>query len=70
MGEEVAEYKDLWPKLVLRQVKTDANQKYVGKTLAEIAKERGVTPVEAMIDLSVEDTKLFDTNAGSAWTMR
>lgn len=52
---EVADYKDLWPRLVLRQAKTDANQKYVGQTLAEIAKDRGVTPVEAMIDISVEE---------------
>ncbi len=52
---EVADLKDLWPRLVLRQVKTETNQKYVGQTLAEIAKERGVTPVEAMIDLSVEE---------------
>ena len=52
---EVAELKDLWAGLVLRQVKTDANQKYVGKTLGEIAGDRGVTPVEAMIDISVEE---------------
>ena len=52
---EVGDYKDLWPRLILRQVKTDANQKYVGQTLAEIARDRGVTPVEAMIDLSVEE---------------
>ena len=52
---EVAELKDLWAGLVLRQVKTDANQKYVGKTLGEIARDRGVTPVEAMIDISVEE---------------
>lgn len=53
--EEAQGYKDLWPILVLRQVKTDANQKYVGKTLGEIAKMRGTTPVEAMIDLSLEE---------------
>jgi len=52
---EVADFKDLWPRLILRQVKTEANQKYVGKTLAEIAAARGVTPVEAMIDISVEE---------------
>ncbi|MEQ9317243.1 MAG: amidohydrolase family protein [Henriciella sp.] len=52
---EVADFKDLWPRLILRQVKTKANQKLVGKTLAEIAKARGVTPVEAMIDISVEE---------------
>ncbi len=52
---EAADYKDLWPTLVLRQVKTDANQKYVGKNLGEIAEMRGTTPVEAMIDLSLEE---------------
>lgn len=45
----------LWPRLVLRQVKTKANKKYVGKTLAEIGKLRGVTPVDAMIDISLEE---------------
>ncbi len=45
----------LWPRLVLRQVKTDANQQFVGKTLAEIAELRQTTPVDAMIDLSLEE---------------
>lgn len=45
----------LWPRLKLRHVKTDANQAYVGKTLAEIGAARGVTPLEAMIDLSLEE---------------
>lgn len=45
----------LWPKLVLRQVKTEVNQIYVGKTLGEIAELRGVTPVDAMIDISLEE---------------
>lgn len=48
-------YEPLWPSLVLRQVQTDANQKYVGKNLGEIAELRGTTPVEAMIDLSLEE---------------
>lgn len=52
---EVSDFKDLWPRLILRHVKTKANQKLVGKTLAEIAEARGVTPVEAMIDISVEE---------------
>jgi N-acyl-D-aspartate/D-glutamate deacylase len=52
---EVSDFKDLWPRLILRHAKTKANQKLVGKTLAEIAGLRGVTPVEAMIDISVEE---------------
>ncbi len=53
--QEAAPLQQLWPTLILRQVKTDANQKYVGRTLGEIAKLRGTTPVEAMIDLSIEE---------------
>jgi N-acyl-D-aspartate/D-glutamate deacylase len=45
----------LWPRLILRQVKSEANQAFVGKTLAEIADLRGVSPVDAMIDLSIEE---------------
>jgi N-acyl-D-aspartate/D-glutamate deacylase len=53
--EEAKPYEDLWPVLVLRQVKTEANKQYVGKTLGEIAQMRDTTPVEAMIDLSLEE---------------
>jgi len=52
---EAAALDALWPRLVLRQVATDANQALVGKTLAEIAELRQTTPVEAMIDLSLEE---------------
>ena len=52
---EAAPLEGLWPTLVLRHVETDANQKYVGKTLKEIAELRNTTPVEAMMDLSVEE---------------
>lgn len=45
----------LWSMLVLRQVKTAANQQYVGKTLTEIAQLRGTDPLNAMIDLSLEE---------------
>ncbi len=45
----------LWEHLVLRQVSSEGNQQYVGKTLGEIAKERGTPVVETMIDLSVEE---------------
>ncbi|MEQ9505776.1 MAG: amidohydrolase family protein [Hyphomonas sp.] len=52
---EAAVYTGLWPTLRLRQVQTDANQKYVGMTVGEIADARGVSPIDAMIDLSVEE---------------
>jgi len=45
----------LWPRLKLRQVNTDANQALVGKTLGEIAEIRGCSPVDAMIDVSIEE---------------
>lgn len=48
-------YEPLWPNLILRQVQTEANQQYVGKNLGEIAQLRGTTPVEAMIDISIEE---------------
>lgn len=46
---------DLWASLRLRHVASEANQPLVGKTLAEIGALRGVSPLEAMIDLSVEE---------------
>ena len=52
---EAAALEGLWPQLVLRQVKSDANQSLVGKTLGEIAELRQTTPVEAMIELSLEE---------------
>ena len=52
---EAAALDALWPRLVLRQVATDANQSLVGKTLGEIAELRQTTPVEAMIELSLEE---------------
>ena len=45
----------LWAILRLRHVGSEANQKYVGKTLAEIGEMRGVSPLDAMIDLSIEE---------------
>jgi len=45
----------LWDMLVLRQVDTEANQQYVGKTLADIAATRGQGTIETMIELSLEE---------------
>jgi N-acyl-D-aspartate/D-glutamate deacylase len=52
---EAGVYTALWPTLRLRQVQTVGNQKYVGKTVGEIADARGVSPIDAMIDLSIEE---------------
>lgn len=52
---EAAPLAPLWPKVVLRHVAGEANRPLVGKTLGEIAEIRGITPVEAMIDLSLEE---------------
>ncbi|MEM1435519.1 MAG: amidohydrolase family protein, partial [Pseudomonadota bacterium] len=55
LEQEAEALAPLWPTVVLRQVRTAANQPLVGKTLAEIAALRGVSPVAAMIDLSLEE---------------
>lgn len=52
---EAAPFDALWPRLVLRHAKTEANVQAIGKTLKEIARDRGVTPIEAMIDISLEE---------------
>jgi N-acyl-D-aspartate/D-glutamate deacylase len=55
LGAEAAALAGLWPRLILRQVRSAANQPLVGKTLAEIATLRGTTAMDAMIDLSLEE---------------
>ena len=45
----------LWDMLKLRQVATEDNQQYVGKTLNEIAELRGTDSLNVMIDLSLEE---------------
>ncbi len=53
--EEAERMSPLWDTLRLRQVASDANQKYVGLTLAEIAEIRGSSSLDVMIDLSLEE---------------
>ena len=53
---EAQRMNSLWKRLVLRQVQTNANQIYVGKTLAEIAEMRDSDPLNVMIDLSLEES--------------
>lgn len=48
-------------KVLLTGFKTESLKKYTGKTLAEVAKERGTSPEETAIDLVVEDHSRIDT---------
>ena len=45
----------MWDILVLRQVDSEANQQFVGQTLAEIAATRNTSTLDTMIDLSIEE---------------
>jgi N-acyl-D-amino-acid deacylase len=46
---------NMWQRLVLRQVQTEANQPLVGMKLSDIAALRNTDIVETMIDLSLEE---------------
>ena len=52
---EAATMSRMWDGLILRQVDSDANQQFVGKTLAEIAATRNTSTIDTMIDLSIEE---------------
>jgi len=55
LTQEAGPMMPLWSALVVRRVQSDANAKLIGKTLAEIANARGNTPIDVMIDLSLEE---------------
>ena len=55
LTQEAAPMMSLWSALVVRRVQSAANAELIGKTLAEIANLRGNTPLDAMIDLSLEE---------------
>ena len=55
LTQEAAPMMSLWSALVVRRVQSAANAELVGKTLAEIANLRGNTPLDVMIDLSLEE---------------
>jgi dihydroorotase/N-acyl-D-amino-acid deacylase len=44
-----------WDGILIASVRTPANQLLVGKTIAAIAEERGAAPVEACLDLLIEE---------------
>ena len=48
-------------KVLLTGFKTDALKQYTGKTLAEVASQRGTSPEETAIDLVVQDHSRVDT---------
>ena len=55
LTQEAAPMMSLWSALVVRRVQSAANAELIGKTLAEIASLRGNTPLDVMIDLSLEE---------------
>lgn len=55
LTREAAPMMSLWSALVVRRVQSAANAELIGKTLAEIANLRGNTPLDVMIDLSLEE---------------
>jgi len=52
---EAAPMGEQWGALILRQVKHAKNQDLVGKTLTQIAELKDSTPLDVMIDLSLEE---------------
>jgi N-acyl-D-amino-acid deacylase len=54
-GEYIFRQDSYFRKLEVKEVKTPALSKYVGKTIDAIARERGVDTVDAFLDLACED---------------
>jgi N-acyl-D-amino-acid deacylase len=52
--ERPASFAD-WARITVHEVRSSQLKKYEGKTVAEIAKERGVDGVDALLDLTLED---------------
>jgi len=44
-----------WDGLEVEAVRDDANSSWVGRTVSEIARERGVTPLDAFLDMSIAE---------------
>jgi len=52
--ERPASFAD-WARITVHEVKSPALKKYEGRTVAELAAERGVDGVDALLDLTLED---------------
>lgn len=55
MGHLTAHLRQMWPVLTVATVSSEANRKYVGRTVGSIAAEEGSDPMDTMIDLAVRD---------------
>jgi N-acyl-D-aspartate/D-glutamate deacylase len=49
-------YMSLWHTFLITSVKSEKNQKYVGRLVSDIAKEEGKSPFNALMDIVVEDS--------------
>ena len=49
--------------MLIVELRSPSSSRYIGKTLAEVAKERGTSPEETAMDLVVED----DTRVGTVY---
>ncbi len=47
--------KTLWGRLNIKEVSNPALEKYLWKTVADVAKERGKDPLDTFLDLAIED---------------
>src|SRR5205814_9031485 len=48
-------------KIILVGLKNEKLKSFTGKTLAEVAKQRGTSPIETAMDLVIEDGSRVDT---------
>jgi N-acyl-D-aspartate/D-glutamate deacylase len=55
MGHLTAHLRKMWPMLTVATVSTQANEKYLGRTVGSIAAEEGSDPMDTMLDLAVRD---------------
>jgi N-acyl-D-aspartate/D-glutamate deacylase len=55
MGHLTARLRKMWPVLTVTTVSSEANQRYLGRTVGAIAAEEGADPLDTMLDLAVRD---------------
>jgi N-acyl-D-aspartate/D-glutamate deacylase len=55
LGALTARLRTMWDVLRVTEAKSSSNQAYVGRTVAEIARDSGRTPLDAMLDIAVAD---------------
>jgi N-acyl-D-aspartate/D-glutamate deacylase len=55
MGHLTAHLRQMWPVLTVATVSSEANRKYLGRTVGSIAAEEGSEPLDTMLDIAVRD---------------